>query len=142
MASSEMQKVLVVDDDGQNRQLLAELLKTDYKVLLAKSGAMALDLVQRHKPDVILLDVIMPDMDGYEVLRRLKADSDTRTIPVIFISALDGARDEEKGLTLGASDYIGKPFHPPIVRARVRNHMQALSQQRLLERLALYDALT
>lgn len=142
MGSHVLPKILVVDDDSRNRQLLSELLKDEYKVLLAKSGPMALDLVRRQQPDMILLDVVMPEMDGYEVLRQLKADNDTRGIPVIFISALDSLDDEERGLTLGAADYIGKPFHPPIVRARVRNHMHSLRQQRLLERLAHYDPLT
>jgi len=123
--------VLVVDDEKQNRVLLSELLKDDYKVFLAKNGIQALERAREHLPDLIMLDVLMPEMDGYQVIRALKADDLTRDIPVIFISALDSAGDEEKGLELGALDYIPKPFHPSIVRARVRNHMSlstALSQ--------------
>lgn len=130
-----MQKhsILVVDDEKQNRALLSELLKDDYKVLLAKNGVQALERAREHLPDLIMLDVLMPEMDGYQVIRELKADKLTSEIPVVFISALDSAGDEEKGLELGAVDYISKPFHPSIVRARVRNHLSlclALSQLR------------
>ncbi len=138
----EYAKVLVVDDEKANRLLLTELLKDDYRVMLAKDGEMALALALRHRPDIVLLDVVMPGMDGYQVLRELKGRDETRVIPVIFISALDSLEDEEKGLLLGAADYIAKPFHPPIVRARIRNHVQAVSHRRLLEHLALVDALT
>jgi len=138
----EQAKVLVVDDEKTNRLLLAEVLKDDYRVILAKDGEMALALAARHAPDIVLLDVVMPGMDGYHVLRRLKQRDETRHMPVIFISALDSVEDEEKGLLLGAADYIAKPFHPPIVRARIRNHVQAVSHRRLLEHLALVDALT
>jgi diguanylate cyclase (GGDEF)-like protein len=140
--NTERVKILVVDDEPSNRGLLAEVLKDDYKVILAKNGEMALALAARHRPDIVLLDVVMPDIDGYQVLRILKSQDDTRHIPVIFISALDSVADEEKGLLLGAVDYITKPFHAPIVRARVRNHVEAVSHRRLLERLALVDALT
>lgn len=140
--TAELSKVLVVDDEKGNRLLLAEVLKDDYKVILAKSGSMALALAERHQPDIVLLDVVMPEMDGYQVLRALKERDDTRHLPVIFISALDGVDDEEKGLLLGAADYITKPFHPAIVRARIRNHVQAVSHRRLLEHLALVDGLT
>nr|WP_315242809.1 diguanylate cyclase [uncultured Albidiferax sp.] len=140
--STERPKILVVDDEPGNRGLLAEVLKDDYTVVLAKSGEMALSLAARHKPDIVLLDVVMPGMDGYQVLRTLKSQDETRHIPVIFISALDSMADEEKGLLLGAVDYITKPFHAPIVRARVRNHAEAVSHRRLLERLALVDGLT
>ncbi|MDP2878639.1 MAG: hybrid sensor histidine kinase/response regulator [Sulfuricella sp.] len=125
--------ILVVDDEKQNRTLLSELLKDDYKILLAKNGAQALERARKHLPDLIMLDVLMPEMDGHQVIRELKSDELTCDIPVIFISALDSACDEEKGLELGALDYISKPFHPPIVRARVRNHLSlcaALSQLR------------
>ncbi len=139
--------ILVVDDEKQNRALLAELLKDDYKIVLAKNGLQALERAREHLPDLIMLDVLMPEMDGYQVIRELKADELTDEIPVIFISALDSAGDEEKGLELGALDYISKPFHPSIVRTRVRNHLSlctALSQlraqkQSLEEAAALRD---
>lgn len=134
--------VLVVDDEKQNRDLLAELLKNDCRVILAKNGMQALDRAQELQPDLILLDVLMPDMSGHQVIQRLKHDDATRQIPVIFISALDTPEDEERGLDLGAVDYIAKPFHPSIVRKRVRNHLQSVHHRHLLENLALIDSLT
>ena len=134
--------LLVVDDEKQNRTLLTELLQDDYQIILAKNGVQALERAQERSPDLILLDVLMPEMDGFSVIRALKKNDSTRNIPVIFISALDSADDEELGLELGAVDYIAKPFHPPIVRVRVRNHLQAVHQRRLLEHLALIDSLT
>jgi len=130
---TEKHSILVVDDEKQNRALLSELLKEDHQIFLAKNGVQALERAREHLPDLIMLDVLMPEMDGYQVIRELKADISTRDIPVIFISALDSAGDEEKGLALGAVDYISKPFHPSIVRARVRNHLSlraALNQLR------------
>ena len=97
----ELPKILVVDDEKTNRELLTEVLKDNYKVILAKSGEMALALAERHQPDIVLLDVVMPEMDGYQVLHSLKTRDETRHIPVIFISGLDSAEDEEKGLLLG-----------------------------------------
>jgi diguanylate cyclase (GGDEF)-like protein len=139
---SDLQKVLVADDDALNRQVLGELLMPEYTVLLAKNGAQALERAARHLPDLILLDVVMPDMDGYEVLRRLRADPATAHIAVIFISGLDGPEDEAHGLNSGASDYIAKPFNQAVVMARVALHLQLARQRRMLERLANIDALT
>jgi len=139
---SDMQKVLVADDDAINRQVLGELLKPEYTVLLAKNGAQALERAVRHAPDLILLDVVMPDMDGYEVLRRLRADPQTEHISVIFISGLDRPEDEANGLNMGASDYIAKPFNATVVTARVALHLQVVRQRRMLERLANIDGLT
>ena len=137
-----MQKVLVADDDAINRQVLGELLKPEYTVIMAKSGAQALEKAAQHGPDLILLDVVMPDMDGYEVLRRLREDAHTAHISVIFISGLDRPEDEASGLNLGASDYIAKPFNPTVVTARVALHLQVVRQRRMLERLANIDGLT
>lgn len=137
-----MQKVLVADDDAINRQVLGELLKPEYTVIMAKSGAQALEKAAQHAPDLILLDVVMPDMDGYEVLRRLREDAQTAHISVIFISGLDRPEDEASGLNLGASDYIAKPFNPTVVTARVALHLQVVRQRRMLERLANIDGLT
>jgi diguanylate cyclase (GGDEF)-like protein len=139
---SDMQKVLVVDDAAINRQVLADLLKTDYTVILAKSGEQALALAAQHRPDLILLDVVMPEINGYEVLRQLKSDLRTAAIAVIFITGLDTPEDEERGLTLGASDYITKPFNLAVVRARVRCHLQIARQRRMLETFANIDGLT
>ncbi len=134
--------VLVVDDEKQNRDLLAALLKDDCRVILAKNGIQALDRANELQPDLILLDVLMPDMNGHQVIQLLKHADATRHIPVIFISALDSPEDEERGLDLGAVDYITKPFHPSIVRKRVRNHLQSVHHRHLLENLALIDSLT
>ncbi len=142
MKIAEVQKVLVADDDAVNREVLGELLKPEYTVLLAKNGAQTLERAARHQPDLILLDVMMPDMDGYEVLRRLRADPQTEHIAVIFISGLDRPEDEATGLKMGAADYITKPFNQTVVMARVALHLQVVRQRRMLERLANVDGLT
>jgi diguanylate cyclase (GGDEF)-like protein len=136
--------VLIVDDTPTNIQVLAETLRADYRVKVATSGQAALDIVGREggKPDLILLDVMMAGMDGYEVCRRLKDNPDTHGIPVIFVTAKNDAQDEERGLRLGAMDYIAKPFHPAIVKARVQNHISLKMKTDLLESLALIDGLT
>lgn len=139
---SAQQTVLVVDDEKQNRTLLAELLIDDCRIALAKNGLQALERAHELQPDLILLDVMMPDISGYDVIQALKSDDATRQIPVIFISALDSTADEERGLDLGAVDYITKPFHPSIVRKRVRNHLQSCHHRHLLENLAKIDSLT
>ncbi len=123
-------KILMVDDTTVNLQILRETLAgCGYKLLTAKNGPSALSIAVKAQPDLILLDILMPDMDGYDVCRRLKADEATRHIPVIFLTALDDAADEAKGLALGAVDYITKPIHPDLVRARVHTHL-ALKQHR------------
>lgn len=115
------QTVLVVDDNPENIHILAESLETQYKILYATSGPRALDLAgASNQPDIILLDIIMPEMDGYEVCSRLKANANTWDIPVIFITALDLEIDETKGLNLGAVDFITKPFSLPVVKARLK----------------------
>ena len=117
--------VLVVDDTPDNLSLMSNLLRTDYKVKLATSGERALQIVAgESKPDLILLDIMMPEMDGYEVLRRLQFNPDTEDIPVFFLTAMSASEDESVGLELGAVDYITKPINPAIVMARVRNHLQ------------------
>ena len=142
MNLGDMQKVLIADDDAMNRQVLSDLLKPEYTVLLAKNGAQVLERAMRHTPDLILLDVMMPDMDGYEVLRHLRADPLTAHIAVIFISALDRPEDEATGLKMGAADYIAKPFNATVVMARVALHLQFVRQRRMLEHLAHVDGLT
>ncbi len=136
------QKVLIVDDSATNRQMLGDLLQADYAVLLAKDGEEGLRLAQAHQPDVVLLDVMMPGVDGYEVLRRLKEDARTSSLCVVFITAQNSPEQEERGLNEGASDYVTKPFHPTVVKARVALHMQVVRQRRMLENLANIDGLT
>lgn len=119
------QTVLIVDDTPQNITVLGELLHPHYAVRVANSGERALRAVHSDpRPDIILLDVMMPGMDGYEVLQRLHAERETRDIPVIFVTAMDCAESEERGLELGAVDYITKPIKPAIVLARVRAHLE------------------
>jgi len=137
-----IQKVLIVDDSATNRQMLGDCLQSDYLVLLAGNGEEGLELAREHRPDVILLDVVMPEVDGYEVLRRLKDDERTSSICVVFITGLDTPEAEEKGLVAGASDYVTKPLHPIVVKARVAIHMQVVRQRRMLETLANIDGLT
>ena len=115
--------LLIVDDEKHNRVLLTELLQDEYQIVLAKNGAQALKMARERNPDLILLDVLMPGMDGLEVMRVLKSTDSTRHIPVIIVSALDSVADEERGLQLGAVDYITKPISPPIVLARVNTHL-------------------
>ena len=127
-------KILLVDDNTTNLQVLRDALDgLGAKLLVAKNGAGALAIVAKARPDLILLDIMMPEMDGYEVCRRLKADEATRHIPVLFLTALSSAEDEAKGLALGAVDYITKPIHPDLVRARVRNHLELKRYQNHLE---------
>jgi diguanylate cyclase (GGDEF)-like protein len=135
--------VLVVDDTPTNIQVLAEALRKDYRVRVAGSGKAAFDIISKlGAPDLILLDVMMPEMDGYEVCRRLKQEPGTKNVPVIFVTAKSDAVDEEYGLRLGAVDYIAKPFHLPIVTARVRNHINLKLKTDLLESQAMLDGLT
>jgi diguanylate cyclase (GGDEF)-like protein len=141
-SDSERDTILVVDDDKFNLNVLSHILKSQYNVHVAKSGNQALKRVGQDKPDLILLDVLMPDMDGYEVLIALKNSDLTRHIPVIFITGLSNAEAEEKGFFLGAVDYITKPFNNSIVMARVRNQLQIVHQIRTIERLGMIDALT
>jgi putative two-component system response regulator len=116
--------VLVVDDTPQNLSVMSDLLQDLYMVKVASNGARALKIVRSQTPpDLILLDIMMPEMDGYAVCRELQADARTRNVPVIFLTALTDAADEEMGLALGAVDYITKPISPPIVLARVRTHL-------------------
>ncbi len=134
--------ILVADDTPANLDLLSALLGGDYELLFAGSGREALELTVAHSPDLVLMDILMPELDGYEVCRRLKADVRTRDIPIIFVSALDQEADEALGLELGAIDFISKPFSPPIVRARIRNHMELKQQRDFLRGLSFLDGLT
>ncbi|EGB16104.1 response regulator receiver sensor signal transduction histidine kinase [Pseudodesulfovibrio mercurii] len=130
---SERATVLVVDDNRLNIDLLVDVLKDDYKLLVALNGVSALEVIRHTLPDIILLDIMMPEMDGYEVCRRLKSDERTSPVPVIFITAKSQTEDEAKGLALGAVDYITKPVNPAIVQARIRTHLALYNQNRDLE---------
>jgi putative two-component system response regulator len=135
-SAAQAAKILLVDDSTANLQVLRETLDgAGYKLLIAKSGRGALEIVRKATPDLILLDIMMPEMDGYEVCRRLKADPDTRHIPIMFLTAMAGSEDEAKGLALGAVDYITKPITPELVRARVRNQLELKRHRDGLEQL-------
>ncbi|MBL8300290.1 MAG: diguanylate cyclase [Rhodanobacteraceae bacterium] len=134
--------VLIVDDEPANVRVLAEALQGAYELRFATGGERALALVAQHAIDLILLDVVMPGLDGFALLRRLKAELVTREIPVIFVTARDEVGEEERGFDAGAVDYITKPISPPIVRARVRTHLELKRQRDLLEQRALIDGLT
>lgn len=142
MIHEEKATVLIVDDEKSNLVILAEILKGKYKVVLAKSGPQAVERAIKQPPDLILLDIVMPGMNGYQVLYELKNDDRLKDIPVIFISALRDEADEEKGLVLGAVDYISKPFSPAIVLARVNIQIKIVRQIKLIEGIALLDGLT
>lgn len=135
--------ILITDDTPSNIHILLQELKSDYRIKVATNGELALEIANGpDKPDLILLDVIMPGMDGFEVCKRLKSNPDTHHIPVIFLTALGSSTDEEKGLDLGAADYITKPFVLPVLRARVRNQIALKRSIDLLETLAFLDGLT
>ena len=123
--------ILAVDDEASNLALLRQILQDHYRLLFAKDGARALDLARQERPDLILLDVMMPGMSGYEVCAALKAHPGTAAIPVIFVTALTDTDDELEGFEAGAVDYITKPVSPPIVRARVRTHLSLVRMEEL-----------
>ena len=123
MSDLSKMRILVVDDTKANIDILLETLASDYKVSVAMDGVSALEDIRTNLPDLILLDIMMPEINGYELCQRLKADPSTKNIPIIFVTAKSDESDETKGLELGAVDYITKPFSPPIVRARVKTHL-------------------
>jgi len=125
-------KILIVDDEKSNLLYLNALLGEEYTLYIARDGAEALSRAGTYSPDLILLDIIMPGMDGYEVLAELKKAENTRQIPVIFITGLSGSEDERKGLILGAADYITKPFSDAIVQLRIRNQLKIVNNMRLI----------
>jgi len=141
-AIGELPSLLLVDDEPTNIQVLSEALRGDFSVYFALDGERALRAVRDHHVDLVLLDVVLPGMDGFEVLQRLKADSATRDIPVIFVTSRDDAEDETRGLAMGAVDYVSKPFRPAVVRARINTHLALKRQRELLAKHALIDGLT
>ena len=134
MENDARQTVLVVDDAPENIDVLVGVLNEEYRVKAATSGERALQIAtSAATPDLVLLDITMPLMDGYEVCRRLKSNPATRRIPVIFVTARGDAEDETRGFELGAEDYVTKPVHPAVVRSRVRTHLALHDQNRVLE---------
>lgn len=134
--------ILVVDDQPINIQALYRIFAPDHRVLMATNGAKALALCKDDPPDLILLDVVMPEMDGHEVCERLKAVEVTRNIPVIFVTSHTDAAEETRGLELGAVDFIAKPVNPAVVRARVKTQLTLKAQTDLLRQMVFIDGLT
>ena len=126
-------RLLLVDDEPTNLQVLRHVLQADYRLLFATEGERALQVAREQRPDLILLDIMMPHLDGYAVCKALKADAATAAIPVIFITALTDTQDETAGFDAGAVDYITKPISPPVVRARVRTHLSLVRLDELRE---------
>jgi len=135
MDKNEKNRVLIVDDEKLNVEILGSILRDEYTVLMAKNGSSAIEMIGKFLPDIILLDIIMPDINGFDVLTTVKASEKTRHIPVIIITGLDSVEDEERGLSLGAADFIHKPFSAGIVLSRVRNQTQLINQIRELVKL-------
>jgi diguanylate cyclase (GGDEF)-like protein len=142
MENQKKNSILIVDDDAPNIMALTQILSPLYNVSAVKDGQDAVEFAEEFLPDVILMDIVMPEIDGYEAIKRLKSIEKTREIPVIFITGLNSAGDEEKGLSLGAADYINKPFGSEIVKLRVGNQIKMLNQLRTIEQLSLSDQLT
>ncbi|EPJ49666.1 MAG: hypothetical protein OFPI_23400 [Osedax symbiont Rs2] len=134
--------ILCIDDESTNLKVLSSLLKDDYRLILAKSAAQGMKKTLELMPDLIILDVVMPQMSGFEMIEVLKNNPATTHIPVIFITGLQSVENEEKGLLLGGCDYIHKPFHHSIIRARVKNQIEIVRQRNLLEHIANIDSLT
>lgn len=137
-----MAKILVVDDSILNLTVLYRILKPDFQVVTCKNGEDALTEAAQNPPDLILLDVILQGIGGFEVLNRLKADPRTRDIPVIIITGLEGPSYEEQALQVGAVDFIQKPFRPRVVLARVHTHVELYHLRQNAEHLAMFDGLT
>jgi len=136
-------RILLVDDEPANIHVLSEALQGAYQLRFATSGEQALAMLESdYAPDLVLLDVVMPEVDGFQTLARMRNNPALADIPVIFVTAMSEIGDEEKGFRLGAVDYITKPISAPIVRARVRTHLQLKHQRDLLERSAFVDGLT
>ncbi len=136
------QKILIVDDEKANRKILKELLQEEATIIFAKNGEQAIELAKKHVPDLMLLDVVMPDRSGFEVIEELKNNPVTMAISVIFVTGLANSDDEERGFDLGGCDYIYKPFKANIVIARVLMHLELIRQRKMLDKFAHLDALT
>lgn len=135
-------RLLIIDDERLNVMALSAILREEFELLVALDGPQGLSIAAAERPDLILLDVLMPGMNGHEVCHALRAEASTQKIPIIFITGRSTAEDETLGFELGAVDYITKPFNLAVVVARVRTHVRLKQQGDLLERLVLVDALT
>ena len=136
------QRILIADDTQEVLALLEAVLGEEYEIITALDGLRALELAVEQQPDLILLDVLMPGLDGFEVCRRLRCEERTQRIPIVFLTGLNAVEDEQRALELGAIDFIAKPIQPAIVRLRIRNHMELKQYRDFLEDLSLADGLT
>ena len=134
--------ILIVDDAKSSLLYLNHILSADYLIYTARDAEEGIEIANKKLPDLILLDILMPKMNGYEALAVLKKSDICRDIPVIFITGLSSSDDEIKGLDLGAEDYITKPFNDTVVKLRVRNQIKIVNQMRIIERLSMTDPLT
>jgi PleD family two-component response regulator len=131
-------KILVIDDEKMNILSLAHILKSKYNLIVAADGKNGLEVAKKHIPDLILLDIIMPDLSGFEVIKKLKEDSDTKNIPVIFLSGLANTEDIDKGMELGAVDFITKPFNSLLVKAKIESQISIIEYFSIIKRLKEY----
>jgi diguanylate cyclase (GGDEF)-like protein len=134
--------VLIIDDEVENIKALRFILGKDYTVYAERVSTNALSTVKKLLPDIVLLDVIMPEMDGFEIIGQLKAEKSTKDIPIIFVTGRTDSEDEVKGFTLGAVDYINKPFSAPVVKMRIAHQIKIINQMREIQNLSATDALT
>jgi len=128
-------KVLIVDDEKMNIIALAHFLKPDFEIIVAADGASGIEAAEKHLPDIILLDIIMPEINGFDVIIKLKETNSTKEIPVIFITGLNCNEDEDKGLSLGAADFIFKPFNKSIVKKRIETQLKLIELEQTIENL-------
>jgi len=135
-------KILIVDDSVLNIKVLSEILSDKYEIYFTRESKKVVDIAKTRNVDLILLDIVMPELDGYEICELIKADAQITRIPVIFVTSKDHIEEEERGLKAGAIDYITKPFRPPIIKARVENHIKLKNYQDQLEDISLRDGLT
>ena len=142
MIGKEKNSVLIIDDEKANCLAIAQILKNEYSVYVSTDGYEGIEVAKKNQPDVILLDIIMPRIDGFAVIAILKNTFETKNIPVIIITGLNNENDEEKGLSLGAEDYITKPFSPAVVKLRVKKTIQTLNQIEIIKQLSSSDQQT
>jgi len=128
-------KILIIDDERMNIIALAHFLKPIFEIIVAADGTSGIEAAEKHIPDIILLDIIMPEISGFDVIKKLKDKETTRNIPVIFISGLNCSEDEDKGLSMGAVDFISKPFNKTIVIKRIETHLKLVELEQTIESL-------
>jgi len=127
-------KILIIDDEKMNIIALAHFLKQHYEIIVAADGASGFETAEKHIPDLILLDIIMSEMSGFDVIKKLKKNENTKNIPVIFITGLSSEEDENEGLSLGAADFIPKPFNQSIVKKRIETHLKLADYSKINEK--------